>query len=101
MIGPAIILIVLGVLIKNGKMYWLISGYNTMSKSEQEAYDIKALATLFRNVMFVMAFILLSGYLLSKLIDNSQIRNYALWIAVLFGVPYLLIQSNSKKYKKK
>ena len=36
MILTAIIFIVLGVLIKYGKMYFLIAGYNTMSKKEKE-----------------------------------------------------------------
>ena len=52
MILTAIIFIVLGVLIKYGKMYFLIAGYNTMSKKEKEKYDIKGIATVFKNAMF-------------------------------------------------
>lgn len=36
MIGVAILFIVLGILIKYGKMYWLIAGYNTMPKEEKK-----------------------------------------------------------------
>ena len=35
MIGIAILFIVLGILIKYGKMYFLIAGYNTRSKEEK------------------------------------------------------------------
>ncbi len=80
-------------------MYWLIAGYNTMPKEEKEKYDIKGIANLFGNVMFGMAFIIISGYLISKLTDNLNIQNYAFWTSMIFGIPYLLIKLNSKKYK--
>ncbi len=99
MIGVAILFIVLGILIKNGKMYWLIAGYNTMSKEEKEKYDIVGIARVFRNVMFGMAFIMITGYLIAKLTDNPAIQNYAFWVSMIVGIPFLLIESNSKKYK--
>lgn len=61
MIGIAILFIVLGILIKYGKMYFLIAGYNTMSKEEKEKYDIEGIASVFRNIMFGMAFIIIIG----------------------------------------
>lgn len=50
MIGIAILFIILGILIKYGKMYFLIAGYNTASKEEKEKVDVKGIATVFRNV---------------------------------------------------
>jgi hypothetical protein len=97
MIGVAIFFIVLGILIKYGKMYWLIAGYNTMPKEEKEKYNIEGIANLFRNVMFGMALIIISGYLIAKLTENPNIQNYAFWISMIVGIPYLLIASNSKK----
>ena len=43
MIGVAILFIVLGILIKYGKMYFLIAGYNTMPKEEKEKYNIEGI----------------------------------------------------------
>ena len=40
MLITAILFIVFGILIKYGKMYFLIAGYNTMSKEEKEKYNI-------------------------------------------------------------
>ena len=100
MIGVAILFIVLGILIKYGKMYWLIAGYNTMSKEEKEKYNIEKIANVFRNVMFGMALIIILGYLIAKLTENPNIQNYAFWTSMIVGIPYLLIESNSKKYKK-
>ena len=99
MIVTAIIFIVLGFLIKYGKMYWLIAGYNTMPKEEKEKYDIKGIANLFGNVMFGMALIIILGYLIAKLTENQSIQSYAFWTSMIIGIPYLLIKSNSKKYK--
>ncbi len=66
MITVAIIFIVLGILTKYGKMHFLIAGYNTMSKAEKSKYDIEGIATIFRNAMFGMALILITGYFIAK-----------------------------------
>ena len=100
MIIIAILFIVLGVLIKYGKMYFLIAGYNTMSKEEKGKYDIEGIANVFRNAMFGMAFVILIGYLITRYTENSAIQIYSFWIVIIIGVPYLLIQSNSKKFMK-
>lgn len=101
MIGIAIICIVLGILIKYGKMYFLIAGYNSMSKKHKEKYNIEGIAHVFRNVMFGMALIIVAGYFISKFTENPDFRIYPFWISMIVGIPYLLIKSNSKKYKKK
>lgn len=80
-------------------MYFLIAGYNTMSKEEKEKVDVKGIATVFRNVMFGMALIILIGYFFAKKFENPNIEIVTFFGAILIGVPYLLIKSNSKKYK--
>ena len=97
MISVALLFIVLGVLIKYGKMYFLIAGYNTMSKEEKEKYDIEGIATVFRNAMFGMAVIIIIGYLLANWLNNPIIEKYLFYGAVFIGIGYLLIASNSKK----
>lgn len=99
MLIVAIIFIVLGILIKYGKMYFLIAGYNTMPKAEKEKYNIDGIATLFRNAMFGMAIIIIAGNVIAEWIENPKIEDYAFWAALIIGVPYLLIKSNSKTYK--
>src|SRR5699024_11198478 len=99
MIVVAIIFVTLGVLIKHGKMYWLIAGYNTMSQEEKEKYNIEGIATVFRNAMFGMSLIIILGYFIAELTENAAIQNYTFWISIGIGIPYLLIKSNSRKYK--
>lgn len=99
MIIVPIVFILLGILIKYGKMYSLIAGYNTMTKQEKEKYDIESIATLMKNVMFGMAFVMITGLLLSHWTENSDYEFYALGLALILGIPYLLIKSNSDRYK--
>jgi hypothetical protein len=100
MLVTAIIFILLGVLIKYGKFYFLIAGYNTMTKNEKKKYNIEGVASLFRNVMFGMAALMIIGYLTSKWLTDTNVANIFFYISIGIGIPYLLIQSNTKKYKK-
>ena len=99
MIFTALIFIILGVLVKYAKMYSLIAGYNTMSAEKKAACDIEGIANLLKNVFFGMALLIIIGYLISKLLKNPMIENIAFFGAILIGIPYLLVKSNSDKYK--
>lgn len=99
-ITVALIFIVLGILIKYGKQYWLIAGYNTMPKEKQEQLDIKGIANVFRNAMFGMAIIMILGYVIAMVFERPDIEKYAVFAALIIGIPYLLISSNSRKFKK-
>lgn len=99
MILVAAIFIVLGILIKHARMYFLIAGYNTMSKEDKAKYKIKELATFFRNVMFGMAFINILGYFIETWLGFEKAGIYSLFISMAIGIPYLLIVSNSKRFK--
>ena len=80
-------------------MYFLIAGYNTMSKEKKEKVDIKGIATVFRNAMFGMATIMILGYFMSEKLENPNIQSVTFFGALMIGIPYLLIKSNSKKYR--
>lgn len=99
MIGISLLFVLLGILIKYGKMYFLIAGYNTMSKEEREKVDIKKLANLFKNTMFGMAILIIIGYLIAKELKNPMVENTCFFSALLIGIPYLLLKSNSKKFR--
>jgi len=99
MIGVSLLFIVLGILIKYGKMYFLIAGYNTMSKEERDKVDIKKLANLFKNTMFGMAILIIIGYLIAKELKNSMVENTCFFGALLIGIPYLLLKSNAQKFR--
>jgi len=95
----ALLFVTLGVLIKYGKMYFLIAGYNTMSAEEKAQYNIKKIATLFRNVTFAMAAVLVIGYFLTFWLNSSAVETASILIAAFGGVAFLLSKANSSKYK--
>ena len=95
----AIVFILLGIAIKYGKIYSLIAGYNTMSKEEQAKYNIDGIASVFRNAMFGMALIMLVGYMALQWFERPDLEARILFIALIIGIPYLLILSNSGKFK--
>jgi len=51
----ALFLVLLGCLIKYGKVAWLISGYNTSSKEAKEQYDVEALCRGVGHFLFALA----------------------------------------------
>lgn len=55
---PTAILLLVGVAVKYFRAYWLISGYNTMSKEKKQNVDIEALANFTGNFCFVIAIII-------------------------------------------
>jgi 6-phosphogluconate dehydrogenase (decarboxylating) len=103
MIGLGIVLlfVTLGACIKYGKMYFLIAGYNTMSKEEKADYDIKGIASLFWNGMIGMSLLIVMGELVALVLEDQKISLYAIVIAVVVGVLYLIIKSNSSTFKRK
>ena len=100
MVGIALVFIALGILIKYGKMYFLIAGYNTLSNEEQLKFKIEEMATLYRNVMLGMGIIIITGGFIADYQQNPAIEKYTFFGALAIGILYLLVRSNSKKKKK-
>ncbi len=63
----ALVFAVLGAAVKYLKCYWLIAGYNTMSRHKKENVDAAGLGNFLGNWMFVLAGLLLVGVILSRL----------------------------------
>lgn len=101
MIIIALLFVILGIIVKNGKNYHLIAGYNSLPEEEKSKYNIEVMATIFRNTMFGMALFIMAGILFSDWLDEPKIEWYALFLAIVIGVPYLLVKINSDKIKTK
>jgi len=95
-----IFLILLGIAVKHFKLYFLIAGYNIMSKEDKEKVNIEKVATLLRNVLVVMGLALILLGLASSYLENPEIANYIFFPVVIGSVIYLIVKSNSKAYKK-
>ncbi len=95
-----IFLILLGVAVKYFKLYFLIAGYNTMSKAEKEKVNIEKVTTLLRNVLvFIGLTMILLGFV-SLFMEDSRIASYVFFPIVIGSVIYLIVKSNSQAYKK-
>lgn len=99
MIGIALMFVVLGIIVKHGKIYSLMAGYNTLTTEEKAKIDCAGLATLFRNVLFAMALGLTSGYFLEMWLNNPDYEYYSFFVVIIPGVLYLIIKGNSDKYR--
>lgn len=100
MIIASVILVILGILIKNGKMYFLIAGYNTLPAKQKEKYDIQKIATLIRNVLFIVATLLLIEFFLQETLGENKWIKWGVISIITFSIIYLLKSVNSKKYKR-
>jgi hypothetical protein len=81
-------------------MYFLIAGYNTLSNEEQLKFKIEEMATLYRNVMLGMGIVIIIGDFIADYQQNPAIEKYTFFGVLAIGILYLVVQSNSKKYKK-
>ncbi len=99
MIGISIFFVILGIAIKNGKLYFLMAGYNTLPEEEKKKYDVEGIASVFRNAMFFMAFVISLGFYAAQWMEIPEIKFYSFYGALIIGIPYLLINSNKNKYK--
>lgn len=92
-----ILCIVAGVLVRYLKCYWLIAGYNTMSKEKRENVDTESLGRLMGNYMFIIGgTFIIGGVLLAMSLKTIGIILVTLPIFIL--TPYIMIKS--QKYDK-
>lgn len=99
MIILGLIFIVLSTGIKYGKMYYLIAGYNTMSKAEKAKVDIQGVASLMMKVFGAIGIALIIASILIDYYNAHEIEGYVIAPIVISGTLWLVIRSNSKKYR--
>ena len=70
----------------------LIAGYNTMSAKGKQKIDVEGIATLFRNVMFSMAGLIILGSIINYYFNWPEIESYIFFPTLTVGVGWLIIQ---------
>ncbi len=87
----ALSFIVLGVMIRFFKWYWLIAGYNTMPKERKHQVDAEGLGRFMGNSLFLMAGIMAAGGVMThyKVPGASLVMPLAITIFVI----YILIKA--------
>jgi hypothetical protein len=88
---PALILVILGILVKYFKVYWLISGYNTMSSEKKKNVDVVGLSRFTGNLCFAIAGII---GLAEILMIKEKMAAAGIIFALLFPISiYAMIKS--------
>ena len=97
----SIIIVIIGVVIGLGKQYELIAGYNTASKEEKAKINIEAYGKFMMRVFIAMAILIVLGTFIAQYFNIQWLEIWAIMIALIPGLTYLLIRGNSKKYTNK
>lgn len=95
-----VICLLLGILIRTGKVNFLIAGYNTMSKEEKAKVNIEAVCKYLGKIIILAAIVLLIGVVLLYLNIFTKIVLIASWaiftVLIIGGVIYLNVNSKFK-----
>ena len=82
---------------ENAKM--LLAGYNTMSESEREKFDIDGYLKFFKPFFFKLGAYSTLIYFITLFLFNQDIAVIVYTISILIPLPYLIIKGN-RFYKK-
>lgn len=91
MVFPVLLLIGIGLLIKNKKAYWLISGYNTMPEEKKKQVDIAGLGNFVANMCFLFAVLITLAALLMAL--RQMVLSIVVFIIILPAVVFAIIKA--------
>jgi outer membrane lipoprotein SlyB len=94
-----LLFVVLGILIKYFRWYWLISGYNTMSAEKKKNVDARGLGNFMGNCMFAIAGIFLAGIIIDSMGFSWGIMASFLMMSVF--IIYILAAAQKYDHNKK
>lgn len=94
-----ITMVALGGIVKYGKQYWLIAGYNTMPKEKQKNVDIAGLAGFMGNCSFGLGAFVLAGTLVSSLWYPNLFP--AVILLFVAGIIFMVIRAQKFDQNKK
>ena len=83
---------------KNAK--YLLSGYNTMSKEEQESFDLKNYLIFFKKFFINLAIYSPLIYITSYIVFDEASAAIIYCISILAPFPYIIYKGNKFKIKK-
>ena len=86
----ALMFLVIGVFLFFGKGKWLIAGYNTMSKKEQEKYDGKKLCKAVGSLCFVCCIMLCIMAYLGYRVDTGLMNETDM---LPFGISFVIVMT--------
>lgn len=96
-LAVGLLLIGCGLAVHKFKKYWLIAGYNTMSKEEREKVDAAGLGRL------VGIYLYLNGavFILAGILEASGVRHGMTAALIFMAVSTVFVLIKAQKYNKK
>ena len=79
----------------------LLAGYNTMSKKEKEAFDLKNYLVFFKKFFINLAIYSSLIFLIFYTAFDESTASIAYFISVLLPMPFMIHKGNKFKTKKK
>ena len=95
----SLLFIIISKLINRENAKMLLAGYNTMSESEREKFDIDGYLNFFKPFFFKLGTYSTLIYFITLFILNLDIALIAYTISILIPLPYIIIKGN-RFYKK-
>jgi hypothetical protein len=86
-----VVFCIIGVLICDFKMYYLISGYNTTTKEGKKKINIKVYAKVMRNILFSSSFLLFLGMFVFQYLDVYKYYMLIFFPVVIIGMVIFLV----------
>lgn len=103
LIGLSLLFIAIGFIVTENNAKYLLSGYNTMSKEEQDKVDIKTYIAYFRKFHLILGIsFFLIGMLLTYLINENTTSIFIVAYPILAYIYFITTSAkyfNSKKNK--
>lgn len=103
MIGEILMIglfVLLGIMLSLGKWSFLIAGFNTLPKEEQNKYDVLSLCKFMGKVMFSIAFSI-SLFVLSDLLEIKVLYNIGLALSLTIVIFAIVYANTGNRFKKR
>jgi len=90
LLGSGMLLLLLGVAVKHLKWYWLIAGYNTMPKDQQQQVNTEGLGRATGHFLYLLGALMMGGSLLqARGMDNAFLVTMLIQLAV---IPFFIVR---------
>ncbi|WP_294188427.1 DUF3784 domain-containing protein [uncultured Clostridium sp.] len=93
----SLLFVLIGLAIKKYKCYWLISGYNTLSKDKKRNVDIEEVGKHIARMCYLIALIIILGAIITKYFEISFFIFAFLIVVVIFGYLFYIQKFDHNK----
>ena len=93
----SLLFVLIGLAIKKYKCYWLISGYNTLSKDKKRNVDIEEVGKHIARMCYLIALIIILGAIITKYFEISFFIFAFLIVVIIFGYLFYIQKFDHNK----